>query len=160
MSENTGNREQPWAGAVEIRPQPAGEEQDQPANLHYDSEFGLLWIGNGLDAPGGMDLCPGITVFTSENRMLSGVLIDGAEPLLMPLWVEDWPEYEGDDDQNPEMDYSPEKDILWLGNGEEAHTGRELCPGITVFFTSNNLASGILIERAKKMLLPYLAGEK
>lgn len=53
--------------------------------IKYDGESDTLWIGNGRASPNGMDLFDGCVVFFDTERRVSGVMLEDAGELLLPL---------------------------------------------------------------------------
>ncbi len=60
---------------------------------------------------------------------------------------------------SPEIEYDEESDTLWLGNGMPAPNGMDLFDGCVVFFDQERRVTGIMVEDARELLLPYLKGE-
>ncbi len=58
-----------------------------------------------------------------------------------------------------EIEYEPESDTLWIGNGRPSPNGMDLFDGCIIFFDEEKRVSGIMVEDAKELLLPILNGE-
>ena len=56
------------------------------------------------------------------------------------------------------IDYDPESDTLFLGNGQPASNGEDVAENVTVFYTDDFDHHGVMIEHAAKLLLPILSG--
>lgn len=56
----------------------------------------------------------------------------------------------------PEIRYDQESDTLWIGNGRPVPNGMDLFDGCVVFFDQDRRVSGIMIEDAMELLLPFL----
>ena len=54
------------------------------------------------------------------------------------------------------IDYHPESDTLWLGNGLPTSSGEDLAENVTVFFDDAEQPNGLMIEHAAELLLPIL----
>ena len=54
------------------------------------------------------------------------------------------------------IDYDPESDTLYLGNGLPASNGEDVANNVTVFFTDDFDHHGVMIEHAAKLLVPIL----
>ena len=54
------------------------------------------------------------------------------------------------------IDYHPESDTLWLGNGLPTPSGEDLAENVTVFFDDAEQPNGLMIEHAAELLLPIL----
>lgn len=59
----------------------------------------------------------------------------------------------------PEIKYDEESDTLWIGNGRPSPNGMDLFDGCVVFFDSDRQVSGIMLEDAREVLLPFLKGD-
>ena len=59
----------------------------------------------------------------------------------------------------PEIRYDEESDTLWIGNGRPVPNGMDLFDGCVVFFDQDRRVSGIMVEDARELLLPFLNGE-
>ena len=58
----------------------------------------------------------------------------------------------------PEIKYDGESDTLWIGNGRASPNGMDLFDGCVVFFDMERRVSGVMIEDARELLLPFLGG--
>ena len=60
----------------------------------------------------------------------------------------------------PEIKYDEESDTLWMGNGKPVPNGMDLFDGCVVFFDKDKRVSGIMLEDARELLLPFLEGKE
>ena len=58
------------------------------------------------------------------------------------------------------IDYDPESDTLFLGNGLPASNGEDVAENVTVFFNDDFEHNGLMIEHAAELLLPILTSAK
>ena len=58
----------------------------------------------------------------------------------------------------PEIKYDAESDTLWIGNGRASPNGMDLFDGCVVFFDTERRVSGVMLEDARELLLPFLGG--
>ena len=58
----------------------------------------------------------------------------------------------------PEIKYDAESDTLWIGNGLPSPNGMDLFDGCVVFFDKERRVSGVMLEDARELLLPFLGG--
>ena len=58
----------------------------------------------------------------------------------------------------PEIKYDAESDTLWIGNGRPSPNGMDLFDGCVVFFDRERRVSGVMLEDARELLLPFLGG--
>ena len=60
-----------------------------PEKLHrkieYEPESDTLWLGNEGPAPNGMDLFAGCIVFFDNERRVTGIMVESAKELLLPV---------------------------------------------------------------------------
>ena len=57
------------------------------------------------------------------------------------------------------VEYTPEDDTLWLGNGRPAHLGTDIFMGVIAFLDDDaRFVNGLMIDDAKALLLPALFG--
>ena len=57
------------------------------------------------------------------------------------------------------VEYTPEDDTLWLGNGGPAHVGTDIFLGVIAFLGDDRrFVNGLMIDGAKALLLPALFG--
>ena len=57
---------------------------------------------------------------------------------------------------NLKIDYHPESDTLWLGNGQPTPNGADVAENVTVFFDGDDRPNGVMIEHAAKLLRSIL----
>lgn len=55
-----------------------------------------------------------------------------------------------------EIKYDAESDTLWIGNGRSSPNGMDLFDGCVVFFDTERRVSGVMLEDARELLLPFL----
>ena len=58
--------------------------------------------------------------------------------------------------QRLEIDYHPESDTLWLGNGLPTPDGEDIAENVTAFFDDDGRPNAVMIEHAAKLLTPIL----
>ena len=64
------------------------------------------------------------------------------------------------DDPKLLIGYDPESDTLSLWNGTPANYGETVAENLTAETTAEGIVTGITLENAAKLLLPYLAPDK
>ena len=64
------------------------------------------------------------------------------------------------DDPQLLIGYDPESDTLSLWNGTPANYGETVAQNLTAETTAQGIVTGITLENAAKLLLPYLAPDK
>ncbi len=57
---------------------------------------------------------------------------------------------------NLKIDYHPESDTLWLGNGQPTPNGEDVAENVTVFFDDDDRPNGVMIEHAAALLRSIL----
>ena len=59
---------------------------------------------------------------------------------------------------NPKLriDYDPESDTLWLGNGLPTPNGEDITDAVVVFFDDEERPNAVTIDHAAELLLPIL----
>ena len=64
------------------------------------------------------------------------------------------------DDPKLLIGYDPESDTLSFWNGTPANYGETVAQNLTAETTAEGIVTGITLENAAKLLLPYLAPDK
>ena len=58
-----------------------------------------------------------------------------------------------------QVNYHPESDTLWLGNGLPTPSGEDIAECVTAFFDDDQ-PNAVMIEHTAELLLPILGGKK
>ena len=145
--------------------------------VSYFSDTDTLWLSNGLPTPVGEDISENVIVFFDmEMSQPNGVLIEHAAESVLPVLqveVESGQEKSKQPAQTHnvsprnqqarlvtatklQIDYHPESDTLWLGNGQPTPNGEDIAEYVTAFFDDEDQPNAVMIEHAAELLLPIL----
>ena len=58
------------------------------------------------------------------------------------------------------IDYDPESDTLWLGNGLPTPNGEDISDAVVVFFDDADRPNAVTIDHAAELLLPILTAAR
>jgi len=146
-------------------PYPEHETQQSPAGieLFHEPETDTLFVGNGGDIPGGMDLSPLCLIhFGPRVENANAFVFEAAREILLPVLMGEVTgeiRYEGPE-QDAVMTYDPESDTLRLRNGRLDGERKEIFPGCSVFLEDElGLVSSLILEKAAELLIPVLTAE-